>query len=266
MGELKAGIIAEWISQDAANRDFRPLSEVITTVLTPKLRTWSPETISDIADKLHSHVTAELLLIAEDSRSNGMAPQFVIVTEGKTSHYKALDTPERQLLDSLKARSPKEFENFCGTVLDGLGANGKVVGQVHDGGIDFLGYGLPLGGDKGPAPGNSRALVLGQAKRYTTNRLISEIDLREFVGGAVQKAAELRRTKPDSVGTLSPIVFAYWTTSDFNKTARAFARDMGLWYLNGIGLAQLAGRAGIVLPANSIVSAVPVPAGAPIIG
>jgi len=38
------------------------------------------------------------------------------------------------------------------------------------------------------------------------------------------------------------VLLAFWTTGDFSISAKKYARDIGLWYLNGIGLAQLATR------------------------
>lgn len=43
--------------------------------------------------------------------------------------------------------------------------------------------------------------------------------------------------------------FAFWTTSDFQPSAKKYARGVGLWYLNGLGIAQLAIR--LQVPANT---------------
>jgi hypothetical protein len=42
-----------------------------------------------------------------------------------------------------------------------------------------------------------------------------------------------------------------WTTSDFNRNAKEYARDMGMWYLNGLGLAQLAFKTGMEINPNA---------------
>ena len=44
---------------------------------------------------------------------------------------------------------------------------------------------------------------------------------------------------------LTPVIYAYWTTSDFHHEARKYAKAMGKWYLNGVGVTQLALRAGV---------------------
>jgi hypothetical protein len=44
---------------------------------------------------------------------------------------------------------------------------------------------------------------------------------------------------------LTPVIYAYWTTSDFHHEARKYAKAMGMWYLNGVGVTQLALRAGV---------------------
>ncbi|MGO8925847.1 MAG: hypothetical protein ACLQU3_02975 [Limisphaerales bacterium] len=44
---------------------------------------------------------------------------------------------------------------------------------------------------------------------------------------------------------MTPVLLAFWTTSDFTPQAKQCARELGIWHLNGIGLAQLAIRVGL---------------------
>lgn len=83
--------------------------------------------------------------------------------------------------------------------------------------------------------------VIGQAKRYNPDNFVSETELRKFVGGAIYKASTLKSTI-SSLGVIAPISYAFWTTSNFHPDAITYARNMGLWYLNGLALAQLANR------------------------
>jgi restriction endonuclease Mrr len=106
---------------------------------------------------------------------------------------------------------------------------------------------LPLCGSDGAAvPRCSNVLVIGQAKRYTES-LVSEREVREFVGGAMYQAHNIRKASTE-IGVTSPIVFAFWTTSEFHPAAKRYSKEMGLWYLNGIALAQLAYKVGMALP------------------
>jgi hypothetical protein len=43
----------------------------------------------------------------------------------------------------------------------------------------------------------------------------------------------------------TPLLLAFWTTGDFTPPAKKYARHLGIWYLNGVGLAQLATRVGL---------------------
>ncbi|MBF0404494.1 MAG: restriction endonuclease [Nitrospirae bacterium] len=83
-----------------------------------------------------------------------------------------------------------------------------------------MAYKLPIGGKDViiPAHKNSQTVVIGQVKRHAGN-FITETEIRKFIGGAMLKAFETRK----SLGILTPIVCAYWTTSDFNPSARKFA-------------------------------------------
>lgn len=74
---------------------------------------------------------------------------------------------------------------------------------------------------------------------------LSETDLRTFIGGAVAQADALRKQHYDRFGLFTPVSLAFWATCGFNSSARRYAQTMGLWYLNGVSLAQLALRLGL---------------------
>jgi len=83
---------------------------------------------------------------------------------------------------------------------------------------------------------------IGHAKRYKEGNAISETQMREFVGAATLKRHKLLRE--GVVGPLSPVTFAFWTTSDFDQPARQFARELGLWYMDQITLAEYISQLG----------------------
>jgi hypothetical protein len=45
---------------------------------------------------------------------------------------------------------------------------------------------------------------------------------------------------------LTPVIFAYWTTSGFEQSAKAYARSIGLWHMDGQTLAAYVGSLGLV--------------------
>jgi hypothetical protein len=237
--------VAQWLRDEGSNTEFKSLQSVVNDILASRLPNRSQEEVSELAEMLNSQVIQELHDIAAQFTLDGIVPRYEILTEEATTHIRFLEQPELNLLKELQARPPDYFEHFCKRILEILGANASVEGGPGDGGVDFVAFGLPIGPIPGPSPSGARAVVIGQAKRYATGINISENDLRAFIGAVTRRTYSLKRSNPIQVGSLHPIVYAFWTTSDFHRNAREFAREMGLWYLNGIALAQLAMRIGI---------------------
>ena len=132
---------------------------------------------------------------------------------------------------------------MCASVLAALGATSRTTQKVKDGGIDFLGVNLKVVPTALSVPAASRTAVIGQAKRYKAGNTISETQLREFVGAATLERHKL--LKDGIIGPLSPVVFAFWTTSDFDQNAKQFARELGLWYMDGVTLAGYVAALGL---------------------
>ncbi|MEO5359894.1 MAG: restriction endonuclease [Nitrospirota bacterium] len=243
-------VIAREIYNKATNITPEPIREIGIQIIGEQFRqNKSEEEITDEEEAKHTDIIKELENIIANSKEDGLEPRIEI--DGEYIHVS--ERPEiHMIVDKLRKLEPTEFEKYCLKLLIKLGAgDGTHTGnEKNDGGIDFIAYKLPIGGKDIiiPAHINSQTVVIGQAKRYTGN-LITETDLREFIGGAMIQVFETRKR----FGILTPIVYAYWTTSDFNPSARKFAKEMGLWYLNGLGLAQLSQRVGIGDPATVIV-------------
>ncbi len=72
---------------------------------------------------------------------------------------------------------------------------------------------------------------------------MKEKELREFVGGGILKLQEYRERR--IWNPLTPIVFAFWTTSDFHKSAKDYARNIGIWFMNGWSFARYVRELGI---------------------
>jgi len=205
----------------------------------------SPEDRAEIAESLLPRIIFSLERISTESLEDGVEPTFKLSLDERTSYLKTIESPASRFLDQLLGKTPSEFEGFCAEVLKSMGGASAVTGRSGDGGVDFVGRDLSFSADKGPAPAGARVLVIGQAKLYSRDNLISEIDLRCFVGGALRKAGDPGDNLTYRRAHLAPLVFAFWTTSDYHPSAKSYARAMGLWYLNGIGLAQLAIRLGV---------------------
>lgn len=248
--KLSADVVAGWVVARATNIDYRPLENVLIDVLTAEFETnskreFSDEEISDIAEAHMFAVSDALGAIREELIRDGVTPSFEIDFGEPQRFFRVKETPEKVLLDKLVSMNPTGFELFCKRILERMKANAVVQGGPHDGGVDFFALGLNLGGDLGPIPPAAKSAVVGQAKRWKTTREVSETDLRTFIGGAVAQADELRKQHADRFGLFTPVSFAFWATCGFSSSARRYARSMGLWYLNGVSLAQLALRLGL---------------------
>lgn len=240
----KPHIIAAWIIENGMNLEFIPLEESIAEVLQTHLRNSSSEEIAEISEMSMLGVRDELYETYGANLKDGIRPCFEISSEDELVYIRFCERPELALLSALKENSSEFFEKFCADVLERLGATSNIVGGSGDGGVDFIGFNLPLSSMGQPNPIGATALVIGQAKRYT-EKLVSENEIRNFIGGAIKRKYMLKKTRPSQVGFLQPVVYAFWTTSDLNKNARIYSQEMGLWYLSGIALTQLALRIGI---------------------
>ena len=241
MSDPQHRIIAQWIIKKASNLEFEQISLVMFTVLKLYLQNKSEEEIYDVIELNRKAVINELRNISADSLDDGVRPNFEIYEDGDSAYIRMTDAPEVKLLNKLIEKTPEAFEVFCSKLLTKLGAKATPTGNRNDGGVDFTGSSLPIGISCGIAPTCSKVFVIGQAKRYADGNFVVETELRKFVGGAIRKAYDLKH----QIHALTPILYAFWTTADFHPDAKEYARQMGMWYLNGIGLAQLAHVVGI---------------------
>ncbi|MES2201220.1 MAG: restriction endonuclease [candidate division FCPU426 bacterium] len=244
MGIPNPEIIARWVENDCRQNNFLPLKEVLIGCLTERLKGKSPEEIAEISERSEEMVSEMLQGIAAEYQQDGILPSFEISPEADSNYYKALPIPEIGFLKKLRAISPEGFEVFCKKILKHFNADATVQGGSNDGGVDFFSIGLPLNSTLEPMPPPARGIVIGQSKRYGQKNNVGESEIRTFVGGAIRKSDELRKNFPERVGIMTPTILAFWTTSDFAGPARKYAREMGVWYLSGIGLAQFAIRLG----------------------
>lgn len=245
MADPKADVVSNWICEEGSNLEYRPIRSLILDAISARVATKSQEERAELAENLENEVLNELSITFEQNLADGVTPRFLLSSEQGTHYIKFLSQPELALLDELRAGTPTEFEHFCKLILEKIGAVAMVEGGPADGGVDFVAYDIRLGNFEGPSPKGARAGLIGQAKKYRADHPVSEHELRAFVGSATRRSFLLRRDYPSNIGITQPMVYAFWTTSDFNRSAKDFAREMGLWYLNGVALCQLARRLGI---------------------
>ncbi|WP_161554827.1 restriction endonuclease [Ereboglobus luteus] len=245
VGKLNPDIVAQWVEQDCQQTDYLPVRDVLAISLRNRIPNLSEEQASEYSEELTQEVCKSLESRIYQYAQDGIIAPFKIDSDEGANYIKSSSTVESDLLLELRKRSSEIFELFCKVILSKLYAEAFVVGGSHDGGVDFYAIGLPWDNLTNPMPPSSKALVIGQSKRYKKNNTVGECEIREFIGGAINQADELRRKHPDRVGLLTPLLLAFWTTGDFSVSAKKYARKLGLWYLNGIGLAQLATRLGL---------------------
>jgi len=249
MGEFKATSLAQFIANEIQDQNFVLLRSVIEKTLRVQLRSKSEEEIAELAESLESQVFFELHKTIENLQQNGVEPTLEIDGDEQSSYIRGCNLNVILFLDKIKELSPDQFEKFCVTILDTLGATSRQVGGTGDGGVDFIATDLPISRSDSIALRAGYPVVVGQAKRYAENKQITETDLRKFLGGALVIAEELKM-REERFGILTPVIFAFWTTSDFHNDAREFARKSGIWCLGGLAIAQLAIKLKLILPAK----------------
>lgn len=240
MAGPKPQYIANLLAEKGTNLEPIRLETVVVDLLRQKMKQMSEDEIWEWTEDNLRFVANDLYQKETDCLIDAVKLNFDIWEEDDGHYIKFLDSPEIRLLRKLQKGTPKDFEIFCGDILSALGGTKNIVGGSYDGGIDFWSTDILLNGMTYPSTLGSRVVVVGQAKRYADGNHVSEVDLRAFVGASVRRLGELKRTKSEFIGLLQPAVLAFWITSDFHSNAKRFAQEMGIWYLNGIALCQLA--------------------------
>lgn len=247
MGKFNPEALALWIEQDCSQQNFQSVRKLLALSLRLRIPQYSDEKVAELAEELTASVGIALEKRKLDYGLEGVLSPFEVSVDSGDYYYKALPRPEMALLHRLRNCEPAGFEVFCKNILSRLKAEAVVDGGPHDGGVDFFAIGLSPGPTLDPVPPAAKAVVIGQSKRYAADNDVAEVELRSFIGGSLKKADELRRKYPDRFGILTPVLFAFWTTGDFTPSARKYGRDLGIWYLNGVGLSQLAVRIGLAV-------------------
>lgn len=228
-------ICAHWAKSSLVGDGWEPLREVLARALRFKVTGWSDGKIYEHVESVIQYVAEHLRTDAAEFNLDGSSPSFEIDNE-QNPYIRSLNGGIKPLLKKLQEIDPFKLEDICAKILTGLGANANSTQRTNDGGIDFIAVGLKLVKDGFEVPIACKAAVIGQTKRYADNNYITERNLREFVGAANLRKHELG--KEGKVGPLTPVLFAFWTTTNFEPNAKKFARASGIWYMDGDTLAN----------------------------
>lgn len=243
MAEPKPSQTAFWLQNLATNADLRPLTSVIVETLGKKLAGKSVEELTDMAEDQFEAVAALLERERERQEDDGIEPTFQLSYETGTPYFRKIASDADKFLKALFTISDKEFVDFCVSLLKALGGDALNIDGPFDGGLDFVGRNLSFSNLNADAMKKAGVLVVGQAKHYQKDDLVTEPQLRDFVGGGLKRISDHTDSVTHRGTALAPVVFAFWTTSDFNSPAKSYAKSVGVWTLNGIALSQLALKA-----------------------
>lgn len=210
-------------------------------MLRAKLPRYSDEEISELIEDKLPFIADALRTDAAECHADGIPARFAIDDE-TPPYFKAFPT-DSALLEKLRRINPFAVEELCATILSELGAVSRATERTGDGGVDFIATDLDIVPSGFGVPAVCRAIVIGQTKRYKETNVIKETSLREFVGAGVWKRHKLRLDS--GISPLAPVILAYWTTSNFEPNAKRYAREMGIWYMDGHTLAAYIDKLGL---------------------
>jgi hypothetical protein len=236
----KPQYIANMLVERGSNPEYIKLEDALYSLVSSFMPNLSSEETWDYIEQYKEDVSKELFLKENDSTIDGITLNFDISDDNGDYYIKFFDKPEITLLRKLQNNSPENFEIFCAKILEKLGGSSAATGKSHDGGIDFMCSDLMLNGMPQASTKGSKIFVIGQAKRYKDGAHVTETELRGFIGASVKRIEDLKKTRADQFGIFQPVIIAFWTTSDFHSNGKQFAKEMGIWYLGGIALSQLA--------------------------
>ena len=235
MSEPSSQVLACWAKDDLYGSEWISLRDMVLRSVKNRLRDKTETTIYDIVEKNYVHIIDHLREEVFECSIDGKPSLFEI--DGEEDPYiRLLDNGYKPILSKLRKIPPASFEYVCALILRALGAESEATKKTCDGGIDFQGVKLNIVTQELSTPLTSKVVIIGQAKRYKDGNMVKETQVREFVGAAILRRHELQRDR--HIGPLSPVVLAFWTTSDFDANAKRYARSVGLWYMDGHTLAN----------------------------
>jgi hypothetical protein len=241
-------VLAHWVTQELT-REWTSLRTILATVANQQMTGRSHDAIADLVEENIQHVERHLRNEVNVHEQEGTVCQFEIDQE-RPPFVRIANAYDPDHLSRLKQLTTSSFEQLCSAILANLGGRSEVTGSPADGGVDFVAFNLKFLGEDLPIPTSTRMSVIGQAKHQ--KEPVVESEVRKFVGGATRRLHRYR--VEGKVSGLSPVVLAFWTTSDFREEAAEYARAVGLWYLTGHSIAQYAASKGLLPPLETPVA------------
>jgi restriction endonuclease Mrr len=227
-------VIVQWVIDDAIEINER-LDTLCIRVLEKRLTGWSKDEVAELAETESKGYLPEALRDEYAKRVDDGGTPFFEIDENNPPYIRKAENILFAVSKKLRQMDGKAFEHLCGQILTKLGGHSKITGKSNDGGVDFYATGIKSHSKDLPLPPNAALCVIGQAKCHK-DQWVSESEIRKFVGGALLKHEELKRDQ--GLGLFGPTIFAFWTSSMLHDGARAFAKAMGIWYMDGITFAQ----------------------------
>jgi hypothetical protein len=226
--------IAKWVVKYIDDSEWKLLDVVISESISKALPNASIEMVADLTEEHLLYVDS----ILRDRRAilieDGGIPSFEL--DEKEPYIRRINQDNADLASRLRSIDPYYFEDVCRLILEKLGAKAEKTSGTNDGGVDFYALEMTTYSASYPLPKSAALAVVGQAKRYAVDHEVTETEIRKFIGGAVLIVDELR--KLGKINVLSPVVYAFWTTSNLHIHAREYSQKMGVWHLDGMALAE----------------------------
>lgn len=242
MSEPSSQLIASWARDEIERTDWVPLEEVMLAAVMKVMRGRSSDSCADLVEKNILHVAEHLRNELAQLREDGSI-EFYEIDDESPPYVRLTSDRHPTLVRKLRAIDPFKFEEVCCWILKAIGADAEATQRTNDGGVDFWAIDLDFVPDGFTTPLSSRAGVIGQAKRYKDGHTVGETEIRRFIGGGLKWRHELLLQK--KLQPLSPVIYAFWTTSNFDVNARAYAKAMGVWFMDGVTLANYCARLGL---------------------
>jgi restriction endonuclease Mrr len=236
-------VIMGWVKDTLQGEEWVLLNDLCILAIKTKWSKVSETQLYEVVDSNLSYVAEHLRNEAAEWRIDGTSPTFEI-DDDPSPYIRSVETGSRATLQKLRRISPAAFESVCARILRQLGAlDAQTTQLTNDGGVDFHAVQINIVPSSLSVPVGCKAAAIGQAKRYKDGNLIRETQVREFVGAAVLKRYELQQESV--LRQFSPVLLAFWTTSDFDPNARKYARALGLWHMDGRTLADYVKHLGL---------------------
>lgn len=234
--------IAKWVEIHIVGTEWQSLGIAISESISKALPSAPIEVVSDLSEEHLSYVDSILRNRRAFLIEDGGVPSYEM--DENDQYIRRINQHNADIAEKLQKIDPFYFEVVCKRILEKLGATAENTQKTCDGGVDFFALEMTTYSLSYPLPKSAALAVVGQAKRYAADHEVTETEIRKFIGGALLKVDDLR--KQGKISVLSPVVYAFWTTSDLHIHAKEFSRKMGVWHLDGMALAEYVCKLGLV--------------------